>query len=198
MVKAFKSSLIWRQKYSVYWFIHSIREIPLPGIKSLCEQLDLNKTLTRAWSIGGLLGACAANDRNSQWSGSPIMISNVKRTSRLWNSEQSRAASRASSEQMRLASLLLVYHFTDYSDTSSCCSGVMLQSTTIWPDHTSWWQSITHMLIWNDWFLFNLKWVDVEWTLLLWKGQHYPKVHFQYTEPCPFSSWPISLRSTHD
>lgn len=33
------------------------------------------------------------------------------------------ATSRASSEQMRLASLLLVYHLTDCGDTSSC-SGV--------------------------------------------------------------------------
>ncbi len=141
MVRAFKSSLIWRQKYSVYWFIHSIREIPLPSIKSLCEQLDLNETLTRAWAVEGLLSACAANDRNSHWSGSLIMISNVKHTSRLWNSEQSRATSRGSSEQMRLASLLLVYHFTDCSDTSSCCSGVMLCAVyrrTIRPDQTSW------------------------------------------------------------
>lgn len=33
--QTFESSLIWRQKYSVYWFIHSNRDIPLPGIKSL-------------------------------------------------------------------------------------------------------------------------------------------------------------------
>lgn len=31
----FRVAFIWRQKYSVYWFIHSIREIPLPGIKRL-------------------------------------------------------------------------------------------------------------------------------------------------------------------
>lgn len=42
IVKAFNSSLIWRQKYSLYWFIHSIRETPFLGINSLCAHLDVS------------------------------------------------------------------------------------------------------------------------------------------------------------
>lgn len=89
LVKALKPSLITQQKYSVYWFIHSIREIPLLGIKSLFEQLDQKKSLTREWSIGGLFSVYVASDSNSHWSGSSSMTSNVKPASRLWNSKQS-------------------------------------------------------------------------------------------------------------
>lgn len=56
IVKAFKSSLIWRKNYSVYWVIFNIREIPLR------KQLDLNKTLTRVSSISRLFCAFVAND----------------------------------------------------------------------------------------------------------------------------------------
>lgn len=62
MVKAFKSSLVWRKNYSVYWVIFNIREIPLLRIKSLRKQLNLNKTLTRASSISRLFCAFVAND----------------------------------------------------------------------------------------------------------------------------------------
>lgn len=121
--------------------IHSNREIPLLGIKRLYKQIYQNKTLTRLWSLGGLFSVWAANDRNSHWSRGLIMISNVKPTSRLWYSEQSRATSKATLKQMRLASLFLVFTFTDCSDTSSCYSGIMhctVSSRPIWPDQTSW------------------------------------------------------------
>lgn len=61
LVKAFTSTLISWQKYSVYWFIHTIREIALLDIKSLWEQLDPSETLTRVRSTGELF-----NDSNSQ------------------------------------------------------------------------------------------------------------------------------------
>lgn len=49
----------------MYWFIHTIREIALLDIKSLCEQLDLRETLTRVRSTRGFFNACAPNDSNS-------------------------------------------------------------------------------------------------------------------------------------
>lgn len=89
MVKAFTSTLISWQKYSVYCFIHNIREIALLDIKSLCEQLDLSETLARVWSTGGLLMHVQLMTAIPIRSGSLIMISNVKSTTKLWNSEQS-------------------------------------------------------------------------------------------------------------
>lgn len=127
IVKAFNSSLICRQKYSLYWFIHSIRETPFLGI------LTWVKTLTRAWSIERLFSA--ANGRNSPCSGGLIIISDVKHTSRLWNSEQCRVTSWASSEQMRLPVYCL---FTTWRTAATQAAVVLASCTAIWPDQTSW------------------------------------------------------------
>lgn len=97
--------------------------------------LDPGQTLSRTCPMGGLLNACAANDRNSTLE--QVVNSDVKEESHYKMMEFWTKCTDVESH-FTMTCLILAYHFTDCSDTSSWRHALQHENNLTWGKAADW------------------------------------------------------------